>query len=196
MEITNPLFFTTRIEWRHWLKNNFKTKKEAWLVNAKKSSGKARIEYNDAVEEALCFGWIDSTVKSMDKDHSAQRYSPRRAKSTYSQSNRERLKWLMSKNKIHPSLVEEVTGILKEEFNFPGDIMMELKKDTIVWENYQKFPDPYKRIRIAYIDVARSRPGDFKKRLANFLKYTRENKLLSGYGGIDKHYFESATPHN
>jgi uncharacterized protein YdeI (YjbR/CyaY-like superfamily) len=51
----------TRAEWRNWLQQNFNIEKEVWLVNAKKSSGELRIEYNDAVEEALCFGWIDST---------------------------------------------------------------------------------------------------------------------------------------
>lgn len=58
----------TRAEWRNWLENNFNTKQEIWLVYAKKSTGEHRIRYNDAVEEALCFDWIDSINKTLDED--------------------------------------------------------------------------------------------------------------------------------
>ena len=57
-----------------------------------------------------------------------------------------------------------------------------------MWENYTAFPDPYKRIRVAYIEAARNRPEEFRKRLANFIRKTRENKRIVGYGGIDKYY--------
>ncbi|MDE6766935.1 MAG: YdeI/OmpD-associated family protein, partial [Eubacterium sp.] len=57
-----------------------------------------------------------------------------------------------------------------------------------VWKNYEKFPNAYKRIRIAYIDAARKRPLEFKKRLENFISKTRENKLIKGFGGIEKYY--------
>ncbi|MCW9094695.1 MAG: hypothetical protein OQJ74_02500, partial [Ignavibacteriaceae bacterium] len=60
MQITETLYIKTRSEWRNWLKNNYKTKKEIWLVFYNKASGKTRLSYEDAVEEALCFGWIDS----------------------------------------------------------------------------------------------------------------------------------------
>ena len=73
-------------------------------------------------------------------------------------------------------------------FNFPEDIIDELKKDETVWENYQKFSDSYKRIRVAYIDAARNRPEEFQKRLNSFMDKTRRNKLIVGYGGIEKYY--------
>ena len=91
MDITKTLYAAKRAEWRKWLKQNYKTEKEIWLVFYKKSSGKPRIEYNDAVEEALCFGWIDSTVKKIDDESFAQRFSRRNPKTGYSQSNKERL---------------------------------------------------------------------------------------------------------
>ena len=91
------IFFETRTEWRDWLQNNFEKETEIWLVHPKKSTAKMCVLYNDAVEEALCFGWIDSTVKTFDIDHTIQRFTPRKSGSKYSQANKERLKWLVNK---------------------------------------------------------------------------------------------------
>jgi hypothetical protein len=63
-----------------------------------------------------------------------------------------------------------------------------LKEDKTVWQNYQQFSDSYKRIRIAYIDVARIRPEEFEKRLNHFINKTKENKKIAGFGGIEKYY--------
>ncbi|HOI88255.1 MAG TPA: YdeI/OmpD-associated family protein [Lentimicrobium sp.] len=178
----------TRSEWRNWLQQNFSIETEIWLVYAKKSSGEQRIPYNDAVEEALCFGWIDSTNKSLDKNHTIQRFSPRKPSSKYSQPNIERLKWLAGNNLIHHTFVETVQEIISHEFIFPKDILDELKKNKTVWNNYIIFPEQYKRIRIAYIDSARKRPEEFTKRLTNFIQKTRDNKRIPGFGGIDKYY--------
>ncbi len=182
------LNITTRTEWRNWLRLNFNTKDEVWLVYAKKSTGEQRIPYNDAVEEALCFGWIDSTNKILDKDHTIQRFTPRKAKSKYSQPNIERLKRLAENNIIHPAFVSTVQEIISREFVFPKDILDEIQSDKIAWNNYNRFSEPYKRIRIAYIDSARKRPEEFTKRLTNFIQKTRDNKLIPGFGGIDKYY--------
>jgi len=181
------LYVTERKEWRKWLEQNYNREKEIWLIYPHKSSGKPRILYNDAVEEALCFGWIDSTVRKFDKESSMQRFSPRNPKSTYSQANKERLRWLLKKDMIHPSLKESVKKILQEKFVFPPDIIKAIKKDKKAWENYQKFSESYKRIRVAYIEGARKRPEEFNKRLSNFINKTRNNKLI-GFGGIEKHY--------
>jgi uncharacterized protein YdeI (YjbR/CyaY-like superfamily) len=81
MEITRTLYVTKRDDWRKWLKQNYLKEREIWLIYYKKSSGKPRISYDDAVEEALCFGWIDSTAKSIDNEKFAQRFSPRRSNS-------------------------------------------------------------------------------------------------------------------
>ena len=188
MEKESILNINTRTEWRNWLENNFDTKHEVWLVYAKKSTSKQRILYNDAVEEALCFGWIDSTNKTLDKDHTAQRFTPRKPKSSYSQPNIERLKWLAENNLIHSSIRKTVQEIISQEFVFPQDILDEIERDNTVWNNYIKFSEPYKRIRVAYIDSARKRPEEFTKRLTNFIQKTRENKLITGFGGIDKYY--------
>ncbi len=181
-------YFKTRNEWRAWLSQNFETEKEIWFIFPRKSSPEEAVSYNDAVEEALCFGWIDSTAKTLDPEHRIQRFTPRRAKSAYSQPNKERLKWLMANNMIHPKLEKDIKKLLAEPFKFPPDIINRIKMDKTAWKNYQLFSGPYKRIRIAYIDGARDRPGEFERRLNNFIVKTRENKIISGYGGVEKYY--------
>jgi uncharacterized protein YdeI (YjbR/CyaY-like superfamily) len=186
--MNNPLYFQNRQEWREWLDEYFQTEKEIWLIYPKKSSKKERIVYNDAVEEALCFGWIDSTVKSYVEQSFVQRFTPRNPKSAYSQSNKERIRWLYAQNMIHPSIIEKIKFVIDEEFIFPKDIIDILRKDPEIWDNYNRFSEPYKRIRIAYIDSARSRPEEFSKRLKHFLSKTQNNKLIGGFGGIEKYY--------
>jgi len=187
MEDIKTIYFSDRKQWRDWLKENFIKESEIWLVFPKKSSGKPRISYNDAVEEALCFGWIDSIVKKLDEENSIQRFSRRKPGSSYSQPNKERLKWLSEKGMLHPSIQDMTGDILKEKFTFPSDIIDIIKKDRAAWDNYSKFSDSYKRIRIAYIDSARKRPEEFAKRLKNFIEKTRENRKI-GFGGIEKYY--------
>lgn len=181
-------YFESREDWRKWLTVNYETACEIWFVFPLKSSGKKGVSYNDAVEEALCFDWIDSTIKSLDKEHKIQRFTPRNPKSTYSQSNRERLKWLLEHNMIHPKFVHKIQNVLSEPFVFPDDIMVKLMADTTVWENYQRFPEAYRRIRIAYIESARINTEEFEKRLNHFIRKTKENKRITGFGGIEKYY--------
>jgi len=181
-------YFIERSEWRNWLAENFDKKEEIWLEYPKKASGKPRIIYNDAVEEALCFGWIDSKIKSLDAHTTIQRFTPRKAKSTFSQANKERLKWLSENGLLHDSVKAQVEEVIAEKFIFPEDIITELKADNEVWKNYQTCSKPYQRIRIAYIDSARKRPEEFEKRLNNFIRKTKENKPIKGFGGIDKYY--------
>lgn len=181
-------YFVDRKEWRKWLEANFENEEDIWLEYPLKKTGKKRIMYNDAVEEALCFGWIDSTVKSLNDETTIQRFCSRRKKSTFSQPNIERLKWLVENNLIHHSIKDEVINIIQHEFIFPEDILRRLKSDKDVWANYQNFSKSYKRIRIAYINDARKRPDEFVKRLNNFIDKTKENKMIKGFGGIDKYY--------
>jgi len=181
-------YFENRKDWRKWLTENFDTADEIWFVFPNKCSGKKSMIYNDAVEEALCFDWIDSTIKALDKEHKIQRFTPRRHKSPYSQANKERLKWLLENKMIHPKFADKIKNVLSEPFIFPKDIIDRLKKDKMAWKNYQQFSDSYKRIRIAYIDVARIQPEEFEKRLNNFVNKTKENKKVAGFGGIEKYY--------
>jgi uncharacterized protein YdeI (YjbR/CyaY-like superfamily) len=187
MEITQSLHVTDRAEWRAWLKKHYKKEKEIWLVYSKKHTGKPRIAYNDAVEEALCFGWIDSTAKSLDADRTAQRFTPRRPGTPYSQANKERLRALAAQGKLIKEVEDTLDGILQEEFKISPDILKAIRADEQAWKNFQKFSEPYKRIRVAFIEGARKRPEEFQKRLHYFIRMTARNKLF-GFGGIDKYF--------
>jgi uncharacterized protein YdeI (YjbR/CyaY-like superfamily) len=187
LEITQTLYVTDPKEWRAWLEEHYKTEKEIWLVYYKKHTGKPRILYNNAVEEALCFGWIDSIVRKLDEDRTVQRFTPRKSKSGYSQPNIERLRYLVAQGKVIDEVLESLGDILEKEFVFPPDILDAIKADDRAWENYQNFSEPYKRIRVAFIEAARKRPEEFQKRLDYFIKMTRENKQI-GFGGIEKYY--------
>ncbi len=144
--------------------------------------------YNDAVEEALCFGSIDSINQKLDDQHTMPRFMPRRKNSIYSQANKERLKWLLENQMIHPTYLDEVKQILECPFVFPDDIILKIRMEAAAWKNFSEFSDAYKRIRIAYIERARNRPEEFLKRLNHFIEKTRSIKQIKGFGGIEKYY--------
>ena len=182
------VYCTDREQWRRWLTEHFEDRSEVWFVFPSKGSGETGVSYNDAVEEALCFGWIDGQAGTLDETHQLRRFTPRRKGSGYSRPNIERLIWLDERGMIHPKVRPSVIGVISAPFVFPEDILAEIRKDDVAWKNYQAFTEPYKRIRVAYIDAARNRPGEFEKRLASFIRRTRDNKRIMGYGGIEKYY--------
>jgi uncharacterized protein YdeI (YjbR/CyaY-like superfamily) len=187
MDIGETLYVVKRSDWRKWLRENYKNKNEIWLVYFKKESGKPRIEYNDAVEEALCYGWIDSIIRSIDGQRFAQRFSPRKPGSKYSPANKERLRSLLKKKKVIQEVRETLGDLGEETFVIPEDILSEIRANQEAWKHFQNFSDSYKRIRIGFIDGARNRPAEFRKRLAYFIRMTVKNKQF-GFGGIEKHY--------
>jgi uncharacterized protein YdeI (YjbR/CyaY-like superfamily) len=187
MKVTKTLHVTDRKEWRKWLREHYKTEKDIWLIYYKKATGKPRIEYNDAVEEALCFGWIDSTLKSLDEERNAQRFSPRKPKSKYSPANKERLRKLLKQRKVIKEVRKTLGDIAAEKLEVPQDILKAIRANQEAWRHFQTFSDSYKRIRIGFIEGARKRPEEFKKRLRYFIKMTEKNRQY-GFGGIEKHY--------
>jgi uncharacterized protein YdeI (YjbR/CyaY-like superfamily) len=181
MEIGKTLYVTNRKQWRSWLAKNHNKEKEIWLIYFKKSSGKKRIPYNDAVEEALCYGWIDSILKGIDEEKFAQRFTPRTSKSNLSEMNKERIRLLVKQKKMKSVGLTAIQHVSFDptkntKLKIAPDILKSLKEDKKTWENFQKFSEPYKRIRIAWIEETRSRPELFKKRLGYFLKMTAKNK--------------------
>jgi len=168
---------TKRKAWRSWLEKNHARKKEIWLVYATKKSGEGRIPYSDAVEEALCFGWIDGTMKSIDENYFAQRFSPRRsAKSQLSETNKERVRRMIRAGLMTPAGLEKIRDRMSEEFVLPPDIVAALKRDTQTWKNFQRFPKWYQRVRVGWLDMSRERQEIFQARLRYFLKMTAQNK--------------------
>lgn len=189
MKITQTLYVHKPKNWRTWLRKNHKTAREIWLVYYKKHSGKPRLAYNDAVDEALCFGWIDSTVKKLDKDRFCQRFTPRKPGSPCSEMNKHRAIRMILEKRMTPSGLAALEGVLGHDakihrgkilhtktWKAPSDILAALKKDPLAWKHFQEFPLAYKRIRIAFIEGARKRPPEFKRRLNSFLKRTTQNK--------------------
>ena len=185
---TNILFCADRAEWRAWLEEHFETGTEVWFVFPSKDSGEKGVSYNDAVEEALCFGWIDGRAGTLDERHQLRRFTPRKKGSPYSRPNIERLILLDRQGLIHPRVRPSVEALISAPYEYPADILAAIRGDGTAQANFERFSEPYKRIRVAYIDAARRRPAEFRKRLENFIRKTRENKLIVGYGGIDKYY--------
>lgn len=192
MQITQTLHVITRAEWRKWLTENHDKADEIWLIYHNKKSGKPRIDYEVAVEEALCFGWIDSIIKSIDEFTAAQRYTPRRKKSILSETNKCRVQKLLEQGKMTNAGIESIRqyldvddkGEVKVKFEplvIAPDILKELQRDNTLWANFRKFPEHYIRIRLYFIEVARPRPEIFRQRLDYFLKMTTKNQK---YGQI------------
>lgn len=176
MDLGETLYVSDRGEWRAWLKRHHRTKSEIWLVLFKKEAGKASIPYNDAVEEALCFGWIDSIVKKVDAESRAQRFTPRRPGSPVSEMNKERARRLIKQRRMTKAGLASLGDLGTDSFTVASDILEALQADPQTWQNFQSFPESYKRIRIGFVEGARSRPAFFAARLAYLVKMTAQNK--------------------
>ena len=96
----NRLFFENSKSWRNWLKENCDKEKEVWLIFYKKNSGKPTIDYESAVEEALCYGWIDSIIKRSDDEKYVRKFTPRNDNSKWSELNKKRVEYLISSKRM------------------------------------------------------------------------------------------------
>lgn len=178
MDITTTFYPTDRAAWRAWLEENHATETEIWLMFPSVASGKPRVAYLEAVEEALCFGWIDGIAKKTDAENTAQRFTPRRPKSNWTELNKERARRLIAIGRMTEAGRAKLPDLNIEAFRIADDIQAALQQDAETWANFQAFPALYQRIRIGYIEEMRKQPQEFQKRLANFLKKTRENKMF------------------
>lgn len=188
MEVGETLYVATGEEWRAWLEAHWDSAPEIWLVSYRKGAGRPSLPYDVAVREALCFGWIDSTRKSLDGERYAQRFTPRRPGSGYSQTNLERLARLIDAGRVAAHVAEDLGDVRPEAYRIPDDIAAALEADPAAWANWLAFTPPYRRIRAAYVDGARDRGEEFGKRLKNLVKQTAEGRQF-GYG-IDEFYTE------
>lgn len=184
MKLGKTFYAPNRAAWRAWLAKHHKTTPEIFLIYYKKDSGKPRVAYNDAVDEALCYGWIDSILKPIDDKKYAQRYSPRRKTSVLSAMNLERVRRLIKSGRMTKAGLESIAHAFdhkkdtrpKRAAQIPKDIEARIKRDAVTWKNFQRFPASYKRIRIGWITAARHRREVFETRLKYFLKMTAQNK--------------------
>jgi len=176
------LHVTTRQELRDWLTLHSMTKKEAWVYSVVKPvSGK--ISYLDIVEEALCFGWIDSTKKVIDGGI-VQRISPRKKNSNWTELNKERVRRLEKLGLMTDMGRKCLPDMSAESFEILPQVIESLRVDLEVWENYLALPELYRRIRIDTIQwcVKIGQPDLFEKRLQKFIDNTRQGKM---YGAWD-----------
>lgn len=167
----NILKAKNREELRLWLENNYETQKECWvIVKRGKSQNDDTFWYIDAVEEALCFGWIDSTVKKLDTGITIQRLSPRKKGSIWSELNKERCRRMEKLGKMTQAGKKVLPDMSEKGFNIDIDILEALKKDEIVWANFHKFPSLYQRVRIDTIQIKKKNPQLFQKRLEKLIE--------------------------
>lgn len=103
MQIGETLYVTHRDDFRRWLIDNHQSRKEIWLVQYKKATKKPSLNYVEAVEEAICFGWIDSLENSMDAERYATRFSPRRPGSNWTNTNKDRARKMIAEGRMTPA---------------------------------------------------------------------------------------------
>ena len=177
MEVGETLDVRTRTAWRAWLKRNHARKKQIWLVYHTKASGKSSLAYNDAVDEAICFGWIDSTVKKVGSHSRAQRFTPRRKGSPVSEMNKARARRLVRDGRMTPiGRAALGSALRRESLVVAPDVRRALRAEPGAWGRFQKLPMAYRRIRLGFIEGARGRPGIFATRLRYLVRMTAEGK--------------------
>jgi len=162
---TPSLHVTTREAWRAWLARHHATAREVWLVYAKRHTGEQRVEYDAAVEEALCFGWIDGLVRTVDDGYYAQRYTPRRPGSKWSSLNRARYARLLRAGqltaaglaKAPPSGPAETRepAHTADRSALPPEFRRALRAHPDAWRNFSELAPSYRRLYVGWIVAAK-----------------------------------------
>ncbi len=166
VDITEQLCVRDRNEWRGWLAENHSRAKEIWLVHYKKHVEKPCVSYDDAVEEALCFGWIDGIMKRLDDERYILRYSPRRKKSIWSVPNIKRAKRMITQGLMTEAGLAKIgeakengewdKAIVREDpKNVPPDLKKALDANKTAKKNFESFAPSYKKQYIWWITEAK-----------------------------------------
>ena len=179
MEITDRFKASTRTAWRDWLAEHHTSAKEIWLVFAKDSST-CSLTYLDAVEEAICFGWIDGIVKRISDIESAQRFTPRRERSNWTELNKERARRLIKLGLMTEAGLSKLPD-LAAPFVVPKDILAAINQNSAAKQHFRSLPELYVRVRLGYIAEARNQTDEFNRRLQNFVAKTAAGKLFGNW---------------
>ncbi len=186
VKITKKLHFVNRDDWRLWLEENHAAQKEIWLVFYKKHTGKPSLSYDDAVEEALCFGWIDGIMKRIDDEKHAIRYSPRKNNSVWSKSNKKRVERMIKQGRmIEAGLAKVRTAkqsgewqnatIREDLIEIPDDLIKALAANDSARKNFDHLAPSYKKQFIYWIMDAK-REETHRKRIEETVRLAQENK--------------------
>jgi uncharacterized protein YdeI (YjbR/CyaY-like superfamily) len=179
MDITDTIKPKDRTEWREWLDKNHKTLTEIWLLSDDRPE-EPTVTYLDTVEEAICFGWIDGIQKRFSTYELAQRFTPRKRRSNWTELNKERARRLI-RLKLMTEAGRETLPDLNTKFSVAEDIMAVLRTKPHAWSNFLEFPDLYLRVRIGYIEEVRKNPNEFERRLQNFVSKTADDKMFGNW---------------
>lgn len=172
----NLLRVKTRQELRDWLEEHSTTEKCCRIIVSMAEQPNV-IQYVDAVEEALCVGWIDGLKKKISDTELAQRLSPRKKNSHWTELNKERVRRLDKLGLMREEGMKALPDMRPESFTIDKDIESRLKEEEQLYQNFIHFPELYRRIRIDTIQSYRNEPDTFNKRLKKFIEHTRENNM-------------------
>ena len=179
MQPANLLSAENRIELRQWLIKNHDKEKECWvIVKRGRPQNDSTFWYIDAVEEALCFGWIDSTTKRLENGVTAQKLAPRKKHSLWSELNKERCRRLEKLGLMTDSGRAVLPDMSPSGFVIDSDILTALQSDEITWNNFMNFPPLYRRVRIDTIQIKKKQPELFNSRLKKFIENTKQNIMF------------------
>lgn len=187
MKQDTTLYVTNRDDWRRWLKRNHSSQKEVWLIYYKKHTRKPSIPYEDSVEEALCFGWIDSILKRIDDEKFARKFTPRNEKSNWSELNKKRARKMIKQGRMTQTGLAKFkqAGKQKDEeakdkpagkrVVIPPDLKKALAANKKALQNFTNFAPGYRRLYIGWITDAK-RKETREKRIKQTVKWSAENK--------------------
>jgi uncharacterized protein YdeI (YjbR/CyaY-like superfamily) len=176
------IFARDRAEWRRWLKKNHARGEEVWLGFYNKASGKQTVSYDHAVEEALCFGWVDGKKKNLNEEAYAFRFTPRKAQSAWSKSNLARVERLIAEGKMMPAgLAAYNSGDRREvpatPTELPKPLEEQFRKQRAAWANYEKFPAGYRRITTGWVASAKKEETRIR-RLGKLIEFSARNARI------------------
>lgn len=172
---------TTRKQWRAWLQKNHATATDVWLVYAKAHTGKPRVSYGDAVEEALCFGWIDTTAKRLDDDHFIQRFTPRKNDRNWSELNLERFRRTVAEGRMtdagRAKLPEDIAPPprrLQSGDHVPAFVTKALARERAARRIFEALAPGYRRDYLRWITEAK-KPETRERRLKEAIRKLKAN---------------------
>jgi uncharacterized protein YdeI (YjbR/CyaY-like superfamily) len=178
------LYFKNRTKWREWLLANHALPKGVYLIFYKVSSKQKSMRWEEAVQEALCFGWIDSTVKKVDDERRKQLFAPRNPKSGWSKVNKNYVKKLTANDLMHKSGLEKIKIAKKdgswtsrdnaENLILPDELKNAFAKNKLAFKNFQVFSKSYKKNYLHWLYSAK-REKTKRKRLAQIITLCEQN---------------------